>query len=400
MPRRRTLIPLFFIVLTDFLGMMLIVPLLPFYAQILKATPIQIGLLGSTFALCQLVGGPVLGRLSDRYGRKPILVVSQVGTLIGFIVMAWSQTLWLLFLSRAIDGITAGNVSVAQAYLADSTEPSERARAFGMMGAAFGISMLFGSAGSGFLAQYHILYPIYLAIGFSAVSIVLTVLWLHEARPTQPSSKAKSFSKSGIFRKKSFRPLFLLFFAFVFAFAFFSQGIGIFSQATFTIGNGSPYGPREIGYLFAYCGVIGIIIQGVLIQPLVKRFGEKRLIRFGFLFDVIGYSVLGASRSFGALIIGSSLFSLGNSVLRPALTSLISRRADASEQGEILGFTSSLQSLAFVVAPPIGGYLLEHFAAPLWAYALAALAAIAFVFTVAGSKVSRVKLLDTQTSAR
>ncbi len=151
---KNALLPIFLIVVVDVLGMTIILPLLPFYAERYGASPKLVGLLLMTYALCQLVAGPVLGQLSDRHGRRPLLIVSQVGTFIGFLVLGFAHTLALIFFSRFLDGITAGNLSLAQAYISDVTKPEDRARSFGLIGIAFGIGFMFGPAISGFLAQY------------------------------------------------------------------------------------------------------------------------------------------------------------------------------------------------------------------------------------------------------
>ncbi|HVW11057.1 MAG TPA: MFS transporter, partial [Bryobacteraceae bacterium] len=155
---RSPLLPIFLIVLVDILGMTIILPLLPFYALHFGASDTVVGLLISTYALCQLVAGPVLGSWSDRIGRKPLLILSQLGTFIGFLILANAWTLWVIFLSRVIDGITAGNLSLAQAYIADVTEPQNRAKSFGVIGIAFGIGFLVGPGISGFLSQYGYTY--------------------------------------------------------------------------------------------------------------------------------------------------------------------------------------------------------------------------------------------------
>src|ERR1700722_14681599 len=187
---RSPLLPIFLIVLVDVLGLTIILPLLPFYAEHLGPSPPVVGLLISSYAFCQLIAGPILGRMSDHMGRKPLLIVSQIGTLIGFLILAFAGSLWVVFLSRIIDGLTAGNLSLAQAYIADVTTPENRAKSFGVIGVAFGIGFLIGPGISGFLSQYGYVYPIFAAAFLSASSIVCTATLLPKAEPHASDGEA------------------------------------------------------------------------------------------------------------------------------------------------------------------------------------------------------------------
>ncbi len=183
--RRSPLLPIFLIVFVDILGFTMIIPLLPFYAQSMGASDFVVGLLLSSYAICQLIAGPVLGKLSDQYGRKPLLILSQIGTLIGFILLAASKTLWLVFLARIIDGITAGNLSLAQAYISDVTVPEKRAQSFGIIGIAFGVGFTIGPGISGELARFGYVAPILAACALSFTSILCTTFLL-PAKPPLP----------------------------------------------------------------------------------------------------------------------------------------------------------------------------------------------------------------------
>src|SRR5438552_7576676 len=181
--KKSPLLSIFLIVLVDVLGLTIILPLLPFYAESLGATPAVVGMLVSTYALCQLIAGPPLGHLSDRVGRRPVLLVSQIGTCVGFLILASAHSLWMVFLARVIDGLTAGNLTVAQAYISDVTEPENRAKSFGMIGIAFGLGFLVGPAVSGYLAQFSNVYPILAAAGLSFTSIMCTYFLLPPVVP-------------------------------------------------------------------------------------------------------------------------------------------------------------------------------------------------------------------------
>ncbi len=381
---RYSIIPIFLIVLVDMLAMMMIVPLLPFYAQSFGASAVTIGFLGASFAVCQLIAAPLLGRLSDRVGRKPVLVFSQIGTLIGFILMAFANQLWILFVARILDGITAGNLPLAQAYIADTTPPENRAKAFGVIGVAFGIGLVVGPAFSGWLAAYSWKYPVYCAALFSLLSIFATVILL--PAPTQETIDLKIQSSPkrfwSLFSETRILNLLLQFSVFVFAFSYFAQGLGLFAQARFLNRDGKPFGPTEIGYLFAYCGVLGIFIQGWLIGKIVPRYGETRLVRIAFLCDIVGYALLGFSTTLPLLILSCTLFSFGNSMLRPLLTSLITRNVSREEQGGVLGVTSSLQSLGGVITPPLGGILIDTAQFTPWALVLSAGCCVGFGISV------------------
>ena len=375
----KALLPIFLIVVVDVLAMAIIFPLLPFYAERLGATPTEVGLLVSTFAVCQLVGGPMLGRLSDVTGRKPLLIVSQVGTLIGFAILAYGRTLPLIFLSRVIDGFTAGNISLAQAYIADVTKPEERTKSFAIIGIAFGFGFLIGPAMGGFLSQFSYEAPILAAMALSAVSIVTTWVLLPALPPSADGPRRFTVFDWGAygeyFRRRDLGPLLWQFFAFVFAFSTFMAGFALFAERRFTW-NGQPYGPREVGYVYAYVGVLGIILQGGLIGRFVRWFGDWGLVRYGFLFAAIGFAALGWTYEFAALLVVAGIIAFSTGVVRPALTSLITQHAGKQEQGGVLGLTQSLQSIASISAPLLSGLLIDHGMLEGWA-CLAAVAALA-----------------------
>src|SRR5215468_4008341 len=182
------LLPIFLIVLVDIFAFTLVIPLLAIYAEHLGATPFEATLLVSIYAVCQLISGPLLGRISDRIGRKPMLLLSQVGTCVGLLVMASAGSLWLLYVARVIDGATAGNLSLAQAYIADNTKPENRARSFGLIGIAFGLGFFLGPSVTGYLAQYGLRAPIFAAAGMSATSILCTATLLRTVRPAAGSA--------------------------------------------------------------------------------------------------------------------------------------------------------------------------------------------------------------------
>lgn len=388
---RRALLPIFLIVLVDIMGMTIILPLLPFYAEEFGASPRQIGLLIATFAACQLLSGPVLGQLADRFGRKPLLLISQVGTLIGFFVLGRASSLTMVFVSRAIDGATAGNLSLAQAYVSDVTSKENRAKSFGVIGIAFGIGFLLGPAISGFLSQYGHRYPIYAAQGLSALSILATALLLPRAEPRAtvddagPAGRRLALFSWGryaeYFRRPLLASLLYQFFAFGFSFATFTSGFALFAERRMTW-DGQPFGAKQVGYVFAYAGFLGIILQGGLIGRLVKRYGEARLTGAGFAAMGVGYAVLAVVRSVPELLASAAVATFGQGSLRPALTAQITHNSGRDEQGLVLGIAQSLMSVAQITAPLITGFLIGHGMLHAWALMAGAGAAVGLLLNL------------------
>ena len=395
-PRSRPLVPIFLIVLVDVFGLTLVIPLLAIYAEHYGATPLEATLLVSTYALCQLVSGPILGRISDRVGRKPMLLVSQVGTFLGLLLLARANALWMIYVSRVIDGSTAGNLALAQAYISDNTKPEDRAKSFALIGIAFGVGFFIGPSVTGMLVAYGLAAPVYLAAALSMTSILCTAFLLPGGPP--PAAAGGGDAGPGGRRPSAFalktyttyfsRPilggLFAQFFCFAFAFATFTSGFALFAERRFTWG-GHPFGPREIGFLFAYSGFLGIIVQGGLIGRLVKRFGERALVAAGFVCMTIGYATLGVVGAVAMLLVASTFASFGNAVLRPTLSSLVTQAAGRGEQGVVIGLTQSLMSVAQMIAPLLAGVLIGRGLLGAWALVAAAAAGTGVVLTRWGS---------------
>ncbi len=335
-PKRRfasPLLPIFLIVAVDVLGFTIILPLLPFYSERLGATPMVVGELVSTYAFCQLIAGPILGQLSDRMGRRPILLVSQGGTLAGFLLLAFSRQIWLLFVARAIDGATAGNLTIAQAYISDVTKPHERAKSFAMIGIAFGFGFLVGPAIAGFLARYGYQAPIFAASALSFTTILCTFFLLprreviHEhneaaAEDPGPGGRRLSLISWGqyrrYFRDRELARLLLQWLLFSFSFSTFISGFALFAERRY-VWNGHPVGVREVGYIFAFTGFIGIIMQGGMVGRMVKWFGERRVVQIGFISSFLGDIAVGFTRTVGQLLWVAGLADVGGAGLRPAL---------------------------------------------------------------------------------
>ncbi len=387
------LLPIFLIVIVDVLGFTIILPLLPFYSERLGASPTVVGLIVAIYAAFQLVAGPILGQLSDRIGRRPVLLISQAGTLAGFLLLAFSHQIWMVFLSRAIDGATAGNLSIAQAYISDVTRPEERAKSFAIIGVAFGFGFLVGPAISGFLAHYSYNAPILTASALSFTSILCTLLLLprrethHRTEAGEidpgPGGKRLSLLSWGSYRKYFQDPdlsrLLLQWLLFALSFSTFVSGFALFAERRYSW-DGHPLGVREVGYLFAFNGFLGMIMQGGVVGRLVKALGEKRVVQLGFLTSMLGYAAIGFTHTIGQLLWTTAFASIGGAGLRPALTSLVTQRAGRREQGVILGLTQSLTSVAQITAPVIAGLLINNHLLTTWAVWAGVLAGLALPF--------------------
>jgi multidrug resistance protein len=377
-PVGKVLLPVFLIVVTDIMGFGLMVPLLPFYAEHFGASPLTIGLLLSVYALCQLLAGPPLGQLSDRIGRKPVLVISQIGTLVGYILFALSNTLWLIFVARIIDGLTAGNISVAHAYVSDNTPREQRTKAFGIVGAAFGLGMLLGPALGGLLAKHSLRTPIWGACVLSALSIVATTVLMPKgvraAHKGPPEDLLPFKSILACFRDPATGGLFSLLSFFYFAFSTFVSGFALFLAGR-VIWRGEPIGPQTAGFLFAYAGLINIFFQAIFLGYLVRWFQESTLVFTGFLLMAAGYGGLALSHTVPVTLAFLTLNNVGAAVLRPTIMGQISKRVSAQRQGLVMGVNQSVTSIASILAPLVVGVLINrglYVGWALWAAAIAA----------------------------
>ncbi|BDC52575.1 tetracycline resistance MFS efflux pump [Bryobacterales bacterium F-183] len=367
-------------------------PLLPFYAQHLGATPVEVGLMISIYAFFQLLSGPPLGSLSDRIGRKPVLLASQIGTFAGFLLLGFAQNIWMAYASRVLDGVTAGNITVAQAYISDVTKPSERTKSFALLGIAFGIGFLIGPAATGLIAQnFGEHAAVFTAAGLSFTSILATVFLL-PANPPRPEPDADAVvappaakklsvldwgSYAQYFRRPALAPLFWQFAAYSLGFALFSGGFGLFAERRLTY-EGKPFGTREVGFVLAYAGFLGIFVQGGL-GRVMRTVAESRLILLGFLAEVLGLAILAFTTNIPMLGLATTTLALSG-VLRPIISSGLSRRARPSEQGVVIGLTQSITSVSQIVGPALAGVLIGANMLHMWGLAAAGLSAIGLVF--------------------
>ncbi len=374
---RSPLIIIFTTVFIDLVGFGIVIPVLPFYAEgtIFNATPRTVGILFASYSVMQLIFSPILGGLSDKYGRRPVLFLSIIGTGIGFLILGFADSIWMLFAGRILDGITGGNISTAQAYIADITTNENRAKGMGLIGAAFGLGFIFGPAIGGILSRWGINIPFLFAAGLCFVNAVLLYFRLPETitpdHPARHQAATGRGLKQLINSLKQPRLAFVLtiYFLFIVAFSIMTSTFSFYTMFRFG------YDAQHTGYLFAYVGVIAVIIQGGLIGRLVKRFGELPLVIVGalcFALSLFAVPFVGpAAGGLAALLLGGGVFSMGNSLATPALNSLASKSVGPAEQGIVLGVMQSVASLARAVGPVLQAILIGTAVAHLGADGLA-----------------------------
>jgi DHA1 family tetracycline resistance protein-like MFS transporter len=367
--KRSPLVVIFTTVFIDLVGFGIVIPVLPFYAEGTRfnATPRTVGLLIASYSVMQLIFSPILGRLSDKYGRRPVLLLSIIGTGIGFLFLGFANTLWMLFVGRILDGITGGNISTAQAYIADITTRENRAKGMGLIGAAFGLGFVFGPAIGGVLSRWGVEVPFIFAAGLCFANALLLYFTLPETvTPDHPARVSAAGGRGWAQLIESLKNprlgfVFIIYFLFIVAFSIMTTTFSLFTMFRFG------YDAQHTGYLFAYVGVLAVVVQGGLIGRLVKRFGELPLVIVGaLLFAGSLFAIPFVGPQAGglvALLIGGGLFSIGNSLSAPSLTGLASKSVGPADQGGVLGVTQSVASLARAVGPILTAILI-HSAMP------------------------------------
>ncbi|HXD12402.1 MAG TPA: MFS transporter [Anaerolineales bacterium] len=351
------------IVLIDMLGFALIVPLLAFFADSFGATAFQTGLLVASYAAMQMVSAPILGRISDRFGRRPVFLISIFGTFTGLLILGFANSLWMLFASRILSGLTAGNISVAQAYIADVTDEKNRARGMGMLGAAFGIGFILGPAIGGTLSVYGFAVPAFVSAGLAFINLLTVYFWLPESLTTERRAQLLAQGKAdtsfnallAALQRPRVGPLLWVRFGFAIAFNSFQTVFPLYVLNKFGLSA------QQTGYILAYIGVVLVLMQGGAIGPLSARFKESNLLVAFLAFALVGLIGWAISLTVPMLLAAMFPLAIGAGSFNALINSAISKAVSPDEVGGMLGLGAGLESSTRVVMPALASYLLGRY---------------------------------------
>ncbi len=360
--RKASLFTIFLTVFIDLMGFGILIPILPTFAsKELGISDFAIGILFASFSLIQFLFNPILGQLSDKYGRRPTILITLLITSISYILFSFSNTFFLILLSRILAGFGGSNIAVAQAYIADVTPPHQRSKGMGMIGMAFGLGFLFGPIIGGFLAKYGYHVAGFASAGLSLLAFIFAYFSLKETVDTSKQKLASikikilDFQRTAeVLKSKTIGTLVLLFFVATFS------GANIYG--TFALLGYKVYGftDQQIGYLFGIMGVAGAFVQGGLIRILTNKFQDKSLAISGAFIMIFGLAFMPYSHNFLGLAITISVLAIGTGIMQPVVLSMISKYSASHEQGSILGINQSLSALARVLGPFWGGFAFDY----------------------------------------
>ncbi len=378
---------LFLTVFVDMVGFGIVIPLLPFYAERYGAAPDTVTLLVAAYTFCQFLFAPVWGRLSDRFGRRPIILLTIFGTVVGYAGLVFTDSLLTLFLARAFTGAMAANMAVIHAYVADVTPPEQRARGMGRMGAAHGMGFVTGPAIGGLLAgtdpaNVDFQLPFIIAGSLSAIAFVIAIFSVAES--VSPEAKAAAARRTPQNRIAKFlemvsRPQLGILLLLMTMTPFVFSGV----ESTFVMWSERAlgWGPEQNGYLYTFMGVVAVCVQGLLVGPLAARLGERRLIMLGAVLMGIGVLLLPFGTGYPWLGVAFGFIVFGTCITNPSINSLISQFATAEERGSLLGVAQSCSGLARIMGPIWGGFAFVTFGRD-WPYFSAAVV-MALMFAIA-----------------
>ncbi|HWB75720.1 MAG TPA: MFS transporter [Nannocystaceae bacterium] len=346
----------------DLLGFGIVIPVLPYYATEHGASPAVVTLLSTTFSLAQFVMSPVLGRLSDHHGRRPVMLLSIAGSCAAMLVLGFASALWMVFVARLVSGSCNANVSTANAYIADRVAPKDRARYMGMMGSAIGMGFVFGPAIGGLLSSdAWPELPFVCAAGLAFVNLLMAWKWLPEsverkaiATARGGNSPLRALTRLLDVRGTPLATLVLVTFGFYLAFAAMESTMALLTEARLG------WDARHTGYMFSMVGACIVISQTLLLGRAVRQFGEKRTLVIGLVVQAVGLAACATAFGVVHMVAGAAVIALGNGLVTPSTSAIVSRISSAEEQGLNLGIVQSAAALSRIAGPAAAGVLFEH----------------------------------------
>jgi DHA1 family tetracycline resistance protein-like MFS transporter len=354
---------IFLISFTEVLGFSMVLPLIPYLGKELGLTLSQIGLIISVFSFCQLFASPITGKLSDHFGRKPLFILSQISTFVGFVFLGFATTIVLLIAARLIDGLLGSNMTVSQAYISDITEPKHRTRVYSYSSGVFGAGLIFGPFIGGILSTINYSVPMFFAAAITLVSIILVILFLPETIPKKTEKISLSFNDvipvdnvKHFFRTHHIRSRLLMFFLYTMAFFLFISNLSLLGIAQFHITA------QQVSFYMVWIGLVRVSVQTVLIARILRFFGEDRVLLIGVFAMIASMVALIFSTEYLFVFVPLVFLAFGTGVGRPILTSRLTNSVTQKETGAILGVNNALTSVAQIIAPVFGGFIIEYLA--------------------------------------
>ncbi len=358
---RKELFTIGVIMFTEVIGWSLILPYVPFMAKRFGATPQLIGILISSFSIFQFISAPIMGKLSDHFGRKPLIIISQISTTIGFILLGIAKSLPMLFLSRAIDGLLGSNMTISRAYIIDITDKKERTKIFGFTSSIFALGMFLGPAIGGLLAEIDYSIPAFIAAAMSLGSIILTITLLKESvkRKKEVKIKIDDFFPMKTFLKEikrvELRKLFTEYFLYITGFTMITSSLAIFTGIRLN------FGPSDVGFMFMILAFSRILFQIFIFPKVLKRYNDRVLSTIGMSLAIIAMANIIFVSNKLWMYLTMTIFAIGAGITRPIMNSSVSKRAGENEKGKIMGVFDSIASIAQIISPLIGGFILNNF---------------------------------------
>jgi DHA1 family tetracycline resistance protein-like MFS transporter len=347
------LIPIYAITLIDVIGYMIMIPLLPYLAQKYGASGAVVGALLAIMAVASTIAAPLWGALSDKLGRKLIVTISQVISLIGYLLVAWAPSLGMLFVARTVAGIGGGNLGVTQSYISDVTDDLHRDKAFAAFGVVFGIGIVLGPIAGGFLVKYGFWMPFVVSAAIEAVNIGLTLKFLPKTNRKRKDEFNLKSAATEVWTQPRTRSLIVRHFLFIFAVTYFFSIFALYLKHVMN------FGPEKASWLFATAGAVGAVALAIVVGPLARRLGDAWVAQVGFALSVVAYGILAFANSLWALIGILVLWAVGASCIEPTLAALISESASEDKRGATLGFNDATSSIALMAAPSLGGWVID-----------------------------------------